>query len=268
MFELIMCESIEKIILDLIRDSYPDSSTSSSRKVVAVLVTPGGALYTGYRGEKGDDHAERIAIEKAGENTKDSTLYSSLEPCVDIRPDQSVDSCAKLIVSKGISKVIFGLFDDNPQIEMKGWQFLRKNGIEVGYFTDELRSKLEEIAYDGPYNEASTKRGKRIRYVRAESGLKFGLKLDNIGSVEFRWSIVSPDKMDLIYGPPDTVSYSIDDSCFEDQVVPSMFRYSSHFCRLSVGEFAAIKIDEHRCVLVKLRGRSGDSIEFQWRVVE
>lgn len=74
--------------------------------------------------------------------------------------------------------------------------------------------------------------------------------------------------MDLISEPAGAVTYSIDQVCFEEEVPPSMFRYPSHYCRLSVGEFAAIKIDERRCAFVKLKSRLESSIEFQWRVID
>lgn len=134
--------------------------------MAALLITPDGERHTGFRGEDEDNHAERIAIDRAGTNAKGSALYCSLEPCVDIKANQTIESCAKYIVSKGIGKVVFGLFDDNPQIEMKGWQFLLQNGVEVGYFSESFQKTLEEIVYDGPYNEAFSKRGTRTRFVR------------------------------------------------------------------------------------------------------
>jgi len=260
-------DRIERVMLDLLRDSYPEDCEVSDRRVVAVLKTPDGELHTGFRGEDGNTHAERIAIDKAGAHAAGGVLFCSLEPCIDIRENQSIDSCSKYIVEKKVSKVVFGLFDDNPQIEMRGWELLRSENIEVGFFSEQFQSKLEEITYDGPYNEAYTKRGTRKRFVREDVGLKFRLKLDDIRQIDFKWSIASPDAVDLISGSPDTVSYAFNEVCFEDDVSISMFRFNSHYCRLLTGQCAALKIDESKCMFLRLKARSDDSIEFQWRLI-
>lgn len=55
-----------------------------------------------------------------GISTKGTTLYSTLSPCI---------TCAKLIVTCGITKVIYDELYDRPEIS--GIDFLEKNGVEV-----------------------------------------------------------------------------------------------------------------------------------------
>jgi diaminohydroxyphosphoribosylaminopyrimidine deaminase/5-amino-6-(5-phosphoribosylamino)uracil reductase len=58
-----------------------EGRTSPDPMVGAVLVKGGRIISVGYHGEVATPHAEAWAIQKAGEETKGSTLYVNLEPC-------------------------------------------------------------------------------------------------------------------------------------------------------------------------------------------
>ena len=59
---------------------------------------------------------------------KDCTLFVSLEPCSHYG---KTPPCAKLIIDKGVGRVVVGMSDPNPLVAGKGVQMLREAGIEV-----------------------------------------------------------------------------------------------------------------------------------------
>ena len=58
----------------------------------------------------------------------DCTLFVSLEPCSHYG---KTPPCAKLIMSKGVGRVVVGMLDPNPLVAGKGVAMLREAGIEV-----------------------------------------------------------------------------------------------------------------------------------------
>ncbi len=110
--------------------------------VGAVIVKEGRIIAKGYHPAFGKPHAEAIAIEKAGESAKGSTLYVNLEPCCHYG---KTPPCTKAIINAGIKRVVVAMRDPNPLVDGKGIEELRSNGIEVvvGVLEEEAR-KLNE----------------------------------------------------------------------------------------------------------------------------
>jgi diaminohydroxyphosphoribosylaminopyrimidine deaminase/5-amino-6-(5-phosphoribosylamino)uracil reductase len=97
--------------------------------VGAVIVHNKRIIGEGYHIKAGNNHAEVNAINSAPDDLlKDSCIYVSLEPC---SHHGKTPPCAKLIVEKGIKKVVIGTRDTSSKVSGKGIEILKKGGCEV-----------------------------------------------------------------------------------------------------------------------------------------
>ena len=78
-------------------------STSPNPMVGAVVVRDGKIVGKGYHCRFGSEHAEIIALQEAGENTRDATLYVTMEPCCH---HGKTPPCTEAIIKSGISRVV------------------------------------------------------------------------------------------------------------------------------------------------------------------
>ncbi|MBM3252277.1 MAG: bifunctional diaminohydroxyphosphoribosylaminopyrimidine deaminase/5-amino-6-(5-phosphoribosylamino)uracil reductase RibD [Candidatus Omnitrophica bacterium] len=118
--------------------------TSPNPMVGALVVRNGKILASGYHHKAGSPHAEIIALRKAGNKSKNSKLFVTLEPCSHFgRTPPCVDS----IVRNKIKQVIIGIKDPNPVNNGKSIRILRKHGIKVkvGYLEDKLKNINEDF---------------------------------------------------------------------------------------------------------------------------
>ncbi len=116
--------------------------TSPNPMVGAVLVKNGRVIAEGYHRRCGEDHAEIIALKKAGHNAKGAVLYVTLEPCHHFG---RTPPCVDTVIEAQIKEVIIAHLDPNPLTSGKSVQKLRKAGIkvEVGVCEQECRRANE-----------------------------------------------------------------------------------------------------------------------------
>jgi diaminohydroxyphosphoribosylaminopyrimidine deaminase / 5-amino-6-(5-phosphoribosylamino)uracil reductase len=116
--------------------------TSPNPMVGAVLMRAGKLIATGYHRRAGEDHAEIVALRRAGTKAKGATLYINLEPCSHYG---RTPPCSRALISAGIKEVVAGIEDPNPLVAGEGFRQLRRAGIRVraGILEEECR-KLNE----------------------------------------------------------------------------------------------------------------------------
>ncbi|HET6964448.1 MAG TPA: bifunctional diaminohydroxyphosphoribosylaminopyrimidine deaminase/5-amino-6-(5-phosphoribosylamino)uracil reductase RibD [Acidimicrobiales bacterium] len=116
--------------------------TSPNPWVGAVLVPAGDEPVTlGATAPPGGPHAEVTALELAGESARGATVYVTLEPCSHFG---RTPPCADALIEAGISRVVVGVEDPDPQVAGRGLERLRAAGIQVdvGVGAPEVRASL------------------------------------------------------------------------------------------------------------------------------
>ncbi|MHA1381723.1 MAG: hypothetical protein ACTSRG_25415 [Candidatus Helarchaeota archaeon] len=118
-----------------------------SPKVGVIIIKNEEIIIKSYRGEQeSGEHAKFIALCKKGRDLdlKGATLITTLEPCT--TRTITKEPCVQHIVDKGITKVIFGMTDPNPDIRGLGEILLRdKHGIKIDHFPGEFLDLVLDI---------------------------------------------------------------------------------------------------------------------------
>lgn len=112
--------------------------TSPNPLVGAVIIKDGRIIGRGYHACAGDPHAEIMALEEAGTEAAEATLYLNLEPCCHWG---RTPPCTPALIRSGIARVVVGMVDPNPLVSGKGIGELRQAGIqvEVGLLEEDAR---------------------------------------------------------------------------------------------------------------------------------
>ena len=121
-----------------------EGCTSPNPMVGAVCVLGGRVVGRGYHKKAGTPHAEIEAFADAarrGISLKGATLYVTLEPCC--HTEKLTPPCTDAVIASGISDVVVGAIDPNPEVGGKGVAKLRQNGITVR--TGVLEKECTEI---------------------------------------------------------------------------------------------------------------------------
>ncbi len=120
--------------------AFGAGNTSPNPMVGAVLVKDGRIVGQGYHEILGGPHAEVNAIADAGERAHGAVLYVTLEPC---NHQGRTPPCTRAVIEAGISRVVFGMRDPNPEVAGGGGAYLSGRGVEVsgGVLEFECRSQ-------------------------------------------------------------------------------------------------------------------------------
>ncbi len=102
--------------------------TSPNPCVGAVVVRDGEIMARGWHARAGGPHAEVVALNKAGEKARKSSIYVTLEPC---NHTGRTPPCTRAIVTSGVSRVVIGMIDPNPLVSGHGSAYLTSKGILV-----------------------------------------------------------------------------------------------------------------------------------------
>tara|TARA_B100000029_G_scaffold511396_1_gene605331 strand:+ start:589 stop:1701 length:1113 start_codon:yes stop_codon:yes gene_type:complete len=103
-------------------------TTDPNPRVGCVLVKADEIVGEGWHERAGGPHAEKVALEQAGEKASGSTAFITLEPCCHFgRTGPCVDS----LIEAGISRVVCSVVDPNPLVAGVGISKLENAGINV-----------------------------------------------------------------------------------------------------------------------------------------
>ncbi|MBI5415190.1 MAG: bifunctional diaminohydroxyphosphoribosylaminopyrimidine deaminase/5-amino-6-(5-phosphoribosylamino)uracil reductase RibD, partial [Candidatus Omnitrophica bacterium] len=102
--------------------------TSPNPMVGAVIVKGNRVIAAGWHKRCGSDHAEVIALKKAGRRARGAKLYVTLEPCSHYG---RTPPCVDQIIQSGIREVVTGMVDPNPLTRGKSIAKLRRVGVKV-----------------------------------------------------------------------------------------------------------------------------------------
>lgn len=116
-----------------------DHRTSPNPMVGAVVLDRDGALAgEGYHERPGLQHAERAALEAAGERARHGTLYVTLEPCAH---QGRTPPCTDAVSAAGIDRVVVAMVDPDPQVSGRGIEKLLSGGISVEVGLEEAEAR-------------------------------------------------------------------------------------------------------------------------------
>jgi len=120
-------EKFMRRALELARQAW--GGTDPNPMVGAVLVEDGRIVSEGYHERDGGPHAERIVLATLARNPGPrATLYVTLEPC---STEGRTGACTNALIAAGIRRVVAGAADPNPAHGGRGFEILRRAGVEV-----------------------------------------------------------------------------------------------------------------------------------------
>ncbi len=115
--------------------------------VGCVLVDPvkNQVVGRGWTQPGGRPHAETVALERAGERSRGTTAYVTLEPC---RHQGETPPCTDALIAAGVARVVVACTDPDPRNGGAGLEELRSTGIqvEVGVRQDQAAHVLAGFA--------------------------------------------------------------------------------------------------------------------------
>ncbi|MCZ8153743.1 MAG: bifunctional diaminohydroxyphosphoribosylaminopyrimidine deaminase/5-amino-6-(5-phosphoribosylamino)uracil reductase RibD [Rhodobacteraceae bacterium] len=96
--------------------------------VGCVIVKEGRVIGRGWTQPGGRPHAERMALDQAGQGARGATAYVTLEPCAH---HGKTPPCAEALVAAGLARVVTALTDPDPRVSGRGHAILRAGGVAV-----------------------------------------------------------------------------------------------------------------------------------------
>jgi len=120
-------------------------TTSPNPMVGAVIVRGNGTIVgQGYHERAGGPHAEIVALDEAGDLARGASLYCTLEPCCHVG---RTGPCVQRIAAAGLARVIAATVDADPRVSGRGFDYLRRQGIDVAIGTGRERALRLNRAY-------------------------------------------------------------------------------------------------------------------------
>lgn len=96
--------------------------------VGCILVRDGHVVGRGTSDAQTLRHAERVALDQAGDAARGATAFVTLEPC---SHQGRTPPCADALITAGVSRVVVASADPNPLVAGQGLEKLRAAGVTV-----------------------------------------------------------------------------------------------------------------------------------------
>jgi diaminohydroxyphosphoribosylaminopyrimidine deaminase / 5-amino-6-(5-phosphoribosylamino)uracil reductase len=123
------CMTDEQWMVHAIAQAEQSVGLASPNPAVGCVLVQGETVVgEGYHHYDQYDHAEIVALKKAGSQAKGATAYVTLEPC---SHHGRTGPCANALLAAGIARVVIATGDPNPLVHGKGIGRLRAAGVEV-----------------------------------------------------------------------------------------------------------------------------------------
>ncbi len=128
-----LCQRMRQA-LELARQSW--GQVEPNPMVGCLLVKDGRVVGQGRHRRFGGPHAEVEALEQSGAEAAGATCVVTLEPCCH---RGKTAPCTEALIRAGVSRVVIGCLDPNPQVHGRGVDRLRAAGLDVtvGVLEDE-----------------------------------------------------------------------------------------------------------------------------------
>ncbi len=231
-----------------------------STKVGAVLVVDDQVIAMGFKTKS--SHAERAAIEQAkeaGVDLKHAVLYTTLEPCVQMRQAQAKACCSELIVAEGIRKVFIGHSDPNPRVLRKGWRRLCDENIEIRDFPEDLRKIVDEWnPFARVFSQSIGPQNGMTVDVREPETVTIQFSETDLRTMAIRWSWSGKNQA-FAYNSTDTdVALAREATEFAQIDDPGIFRFDNQ-ARASIGEIVVFRHPDAYLLAKVLESQAGEA---------
>lgn len=155
-------------------------------RVGCLLVKEGHVVGEGWHRRAGEPHAERLAIDAAGERARGATAFVTLEPCCHYG---RTPPCTDALLAAGVRRVVVGMEDPNPLVQGRGLERMRAAGVDVVTGVLEAACRALNPGFD-----------KRMRLGLPYVRVKLAASLDGgtaLASGESRWITSDAARMDV-----------------------------------------------------------------------
>jgi diaminohydroxyphosphoribosylaminopyrimidine deaminase / 5-amino-6-(5-phosphoribosylamino)uracil reductase len=135
-----------RLALDL---AVRGTALTSPNPLVGSLIVKGDRIVgQGYYRYDELKHAEAWALEAAGSEARDATVYVNLEPCCHKGGRKRTAPCVAALIDAGVKRVVASMVDPNPEVSGRGFEQLREAGIEIetGLLEGEARRLNEKYS--------------------------------------------------------------------------------------------------------------------------
>lgn len=161
--------------------------TTKPNPMVGCVVAKGDEIVgEGWHQRAGGPHAEVLALQSAGDNARDATVYITLEPCSHLG---KTGPCADVLIAAGVTRVVGAMRDPNPLVDGAGFERLQAAGITVEIGLMEMLARQLNRGFLS-----------RIERGRPWLRIKLAISLDGrsaLASGESKWISGEPARRDV-----------------------------------------------------------------------